>query len=304
MGKLLFAVAVWFLLAPTAHAETRFKLLLFSTPWCGDCIREVPEIGRQLKQKLGEAYGDLAVTLYAETGKKAAEPPTEEVAAEMGKAFGVEFATAADPWRWQTFRKYFPTAALGIPASVVLDREGNVLKACKPESCTPEELTNFIAEKIHELLPPHSLYLVGEAATIDTNGNWLASSVYLIHRKVIPFEKRVEIVSQELGADKKVIRRTTLMKVTGNDYVVTDPQGSYSGVGSWIGTPWRWQKWKYTVKFPSGGSLEGNDELLESSLKMRKRYFDKGGKLSHSISADFSLVSQKAYEILSAKLAP
>ena len=286
-----------------AQAETKLKLLLFSTPWCSDCKREVPELHRLLKANLGEAYGDLDVTLFAETGKKSTDKPTEESAAQMAKDFKVDFKTAVDPWRWQTFKKYFPTSSLGIPASVVLDLQGNVLKACKPEVCPAKEVADFVVAQMTKP-EPFSLYMVGEAANTDAEGKWTASSVYLIERRALPQEGRIQIESCELAPEKKNVRRTTLMKVTGNDYVVTDPAGSYQGTGSWEGKPWNWVTWKYAVKFPTGGNLEGNDELTATHLKMNKRYFDNGGKLLHTITGNFSLISQRAYQILKEQTCP
>lgn len=145
---------------------------------------------------------------------------------------------------------------------------------------------------------PYSIYMVGEAADTNAEGKWLGSSVYLIERRTLPQESRIQIESCELAASQKKLLRTTLMKVNGPDYVVTDPAGSYEGTGSWLGKPWHWETWKYAVKFPGGGSLEGNDELTATHLKMNKRYFDNGGKLLHTITGNFALISERAYQIL------
>jgi len=156
-----------------------------------------------------------------------------------------------------------------------------------------------------EEVAPHTLYLVGEVATTTAEGKWLDSSAYLIQRRVIPNENRIEILSFDVKANKSVTKRTTLMYVTGNTYVVTDLEGSYQGTGEWTGEPWHWKSWRYQVVFPGGkGRLEGEDHLSEHHLSMRKQYFDGTGKLTSIVTASFSKISQKAYELLAAKLWP
>ena len=153
------------------------------------------------------------------------------------------------------------------------------------------------------LVDPYSLYLIGEVKTTSADGTWLNSSATLIKRTAIPLESRVEILSLDLRKDNSVLERTTLMNVTGANYVVTDKEGSYTGTGAWFGEPWRWTNWRYAVTFPKGhGGLEGEDHLDANTLKMRKRYFDGEGKTTSRVSADFSMVSEKAYELLAAKL--
>ncbi len=148
-----------------------------------------------------------------------------------------------------------------------------------------------------------TLYLVGEMRTTSPTGALLESSFAVIKRRVIPAESRIEITSQELKADKSVVKRTTLMNVRGPEYVVTDPENSYKGTGAWFGKPWQWEHWKYEAKFANGfGGLEGDDHLSRHTLTIRKRYFDKAGKTTKLVHADMEMMSQQAYEILSAKL--
>ncbi len=155
------------------------------------------------------------------------------------------------------------------------------------------------------LVDPYSLFLIGEVKTTSPDGKWLSSSVSLIKRTAIPLESRIEIRSLDLQKDTSVTERTTLMNVTGSNYVVTDKEGSYSGTGAWIGEPWRWTNWRYQVTFPKEhGGLEGEDHLDAHTLKMRKRYFDNKGKTVSRVSADFTMISEKAYELLAAKIDP
>ncbi len=151
--------------------------------------------------------------------------------------------------------------------------------------------------------PETTLYLVGEMRTMTADGTPIESSFAVIRRRVIPAESRIEITSQEVKADESVVKRTTLMNVSGNEYIVTDPEKSYKGTGSWVGTPWNWESWKYEAKFAGDqGGLEGNDHLSRHTLTIRKRYFDKSGKTTRLVHADLEKISQRAYDILANKL--
>jgi hypothetical protein len=153
------------------------------------------------------------------------------------------------------------------------------------------------------LTDPYSIYLLGEVKTTAADGKWKSSIVSLIKRTALPLESRIEILSLELQKNKPVAEKITLMNVTGNTYVVTDKAGSYSGIGAWFGEPWRWTRWTYSVHFAEGrGGLEGEDHLDERTLKMRKRYYDGEGTTTNFVSADFSLITESAYELLAEKL--
>ena len=54
-------------------------------------------------------------------------------------------------------------------------------------------LAPAIGGQSEEAVAPHTLYLVGEVSTTNAEGKWLDSSVYLIQRRVIPNESRIEI---------------------------------------------------------------------------------------------------------------
>lgn len=129
--------------APVPVSE-KVSIVLFSTPWCEPCEHMLPAIDSKLNSDLGDSVDRVETSVFVVTGKKAAQPPTQEIADEYKKKLGVSFKMRPDPWKWTNYKKYFQTTALIVPAVVVLDGEGNALRAFDPGTFTADEVVAYL----------------------------------------------------------------------------------------------------------------------------------------------------------------
>lgn len=136
---------------PTPHKNDGKKsvtLMLWGAFWCANCKRELPEVQTQLKIRLGDDFENVKLQLWVPTGALPNEKPTIEVANQYRDKLKMEAEAFIDPWRWKTFRSYLKGVKTGMPAGVLLNENGEVLKIFIPGMTTfvPEEIVNSVAE--------------------------------------------------------------------------------------------------------------------------------------------------------------
>lgn len=113
---------------PTKNVE----LVLFSAPWCTKCKDKHPKIQEQIKAATVYAP-HIKFKLFVTTGALSNEPPTQQLAEDYNtNDLHIDGPAFADEWRWKTFRKLLPGTPMELPAAVLLDDAGNVLKAFPP----------------------------------------------------------------------------------------------------------------------------------------------------------------------------
>ena len=168
-------------------------------------------------------------------------------------------------------------------------------------------LAGFLGLTAPAAEPDRIEYLLGEVRTTSPAGQPRASHVYLVRRAIRPEAGRIEIRTTHLAADGHAGTHVAIMEVEsdGLRFALFDPEGTYRGRGEGTGVPWRWTSWRYRIEWTGGGGgLSGEDTLTPARLTMTKRYFDGGGQPTQTVSGDLVPITEKAYEILKAKIAP
>lgn len=123
------------------------SLYLFSAPWCVNCNSELPAINDQLKNLSSVQQAALSSVAYVVSGDQPSAPPTQQIADEYHQKLNVNFKFVADLPRYQEYRQFFSTG-YDIPAAVVLDKNGQVLKKFAPGTYRPEEVSNFVEAQL------------------------------------------------------------------------------------------------------------------------------------------------------------
>lgn len=123
--------------------STNVQLVMFSTPWCEPCEILLPQLDGQLKQQTSLAQ-HLKSQLFIVTGAKSSQPPTPEIAAQYKEKLKLSFETAADPWKWTTYKKYYGATGVRVPGAVVLTEDGTVLKTFPPGQFDAAEVVSYL----------------------------------------------------------------------------------------------------------------------------------------------------------------
>ena len=121
--------------APPPGAGDKVTLRLFGAPWCTDCKHDFPEIRDALAEELAKKDSRIYGELYITTANDANEAPNQAHSEAYRDFLKLPFAVVNDPWKWQTFKAQIQTDRR-LPAAVVMDKDGNVLKVFKPGKTT------------------------------------------------------------------------------------------------------------------------------------------------------------------------
>lgn len=130
------------------------QLVLFGAAWCTDCSADIPVIQQELKNKLGSRVESLALRMVVATDPRGKEPTAED-ADQYAAKLGFEGVTEPEVHvkrKWKTFGEYFPGIREGLPAGVLLDKDGNVITAFPPvsNSFQPTTVVTAAVEEVNK----------------------------------------------------------------------------------------------------------------------------------------------------------
>lgn len=112
--------------------ETKLILRIFGAPWCTNCKTDFPKINEALAKELAAG---VRGEIYVETGTSPSVAPTAEDAQSYRDRVATNFSPFADEWPWKQFRKQVQPERK-LPAAVVMDKDGNILKVFNPGPTT------------------------------------------------------------------------------------------------------------------------------------------------------------------------
>lgn len=96
-------------------------LYLFSAPWCEPCTEELRALDTMVRSDLSEAARSrLTVQVFVISASLPSKPPTEQVVADYQAKLGISFPMKGDPWKYTTYRQYYPDGGGAVPGAVLL----------------------------------------------------------------------------------------------------------------------------------------------------------------------------------------
>jgi hypothetical protein len=131
-------------MTPPQPVEDTVQVIIFSAPWCSMCRHEIlASHGQYSKQ--------IHFTVRVGTGANPAEKPDMFTVEQYRKDFPADIQLnmmfIPDDWPWQTYKKYF-SDNYALPAAVVIDSKGAVLKTFGPGFIQPD-LGNYLKKIVH-----------------------------------------------------------------------------------------------------------------------------------------------------------
>ena len=117
-----------------AANEGKVVMLSFWNEWCPHCKREMPKL-----QQMAEKYDDQGFVLITVT-KHTKSQTDEKVQAFLDKN-GITLPTAVEPKGYQSTKDY---GVSGVPAGVIIDRDGKIAWRNHPARLTEERLPQFL----------------------------------------------------------------------------------------------------------------------------------------------------------------
>jgi len=137
---------------PATQERKPTILILFGAGFCQDCKNQFPEIQQGIAKLSEKARDHLVVDLFLVAGDPASVKPTQEMAEAYAKAYYPGAIPFADR-DWGMFRNVMPQGEpLRVPAAVVADNSGNILKRWRAGSTTfvPSDIVGFVRGRIGE----------------------------------------------------------------------------------------------------------------------------------------------------------
>jgi len=116
-------------------AGDKVTLRLFGAPWCTECKHDFPILRDALASEFAKADSQIYGELYVPTGNDSLEPPSQVQTDAYRDFLKLPFTAINDPWKWQTFKAQVQDKR-ELPAAVIMDKNGVVLKVFKPGKTT------------------------------------------------------------------------------------------------------------------------------------------------------------------------
>jgi len=134
---------------PGPKDSKHVSLIIFGAPWCSHCKTDFPEINTLLKNELTGRKRSVNGVMYVPTGNSAGEKPTQEAANQYRDFLKLDFEARIDEWPWKNFKKYIQNKP-DLPAGIVFDEQGNVLKIFPPGKTTfvPQKIADFVKSQL------------------------------------------------------------------------------------------------------------------------------------------------------------
>lgn len=117
-----------------ASSKGQVVILNFWNEWCPHCRREIPKL-----QQMYEKFEDQGLVVIAVT--KHTKSQTDEKVQAFLDSNGVTFPCAVEPAGYKTTKDY---GVSGVPAGVVIDRDGNVVWRNHPARLTEQRLKEIL----------------------------------------------------------------------------------------------------------------------------------------------------------------
>jgi hypothetical protein len=151
---------------------------------------------------------------------------------------------------------------------------------------------------------PQVSYYLGESKMTMPDGKLLRTSLTLVKRVVNQKESRIEEHVLSV-TDKESRPFVTVLQVKDSKFTVSEKSKAFTGDGELVGEAWKWTGWKSVSKLANGaGTVTSEDKLTDQGLEAKKTFAGADGKVSLHFEEKLLPISQKTYEILSARLAP
>ncbi len=116
-------------------SELKVNLRLFGAPWCSTCKHDFPEICKGLAADFAATPLRIRGELYVPTGANPVDQPDLQTTIAYRDYEKLPFFAFNDEWPWKTFRAQVQKDRL-LPAAVVMDAEGKILRVFKPGPTT------------------------------------------------------------------------------------------------------------------------------------------------------------------------
>ena len=136
---------------PPAIEGKRTTLTVFGAGFCSKCKTQFPELSQSISTMSAAEKKILDVKMYLVAGEPSNVHPTQDLADQYKDAhFTVANSFPDLPWRWANFKINMPGARLEVPAAVVSDENGQIIKRfpAGETSFVPAEIFAFIQSRI------------------------------------------------------------------------------------------------------------------------------------------------------------
>lgn len=121
----------------------RTTLTVFGAGFCTKCKKQFPEINEALSRLTDKERALLDIRLFFVAGEPSSVRPTQGLAENYRDAYFPLAGAEPDlPWRWANFKVMLPGVKLDVPAAVVSDETGEIVKRF------PAGDTTFVAAEI------------------------------------------------------------------------------------------------------------------------------------------------------------
>ncbi len=185
----------------------------------------------------------------------------------------------------------------------IIDADGRIAYKGQPgpRGFLPAEA----ADSLQTLLSAERVdYYLGEVRMKLEDGGNAGTTLALIKRT--QNQGKGQITETVLTVDDRRGTKefTTLMKVTGSRFALSEAMGALTGSGELMGEPWKWTAWRYTaVLADNQGSVEGDDVLgPQGVLTVRKRLLGPDGKVRFTFMEEHRPITRASYELLRERL--
>lgn len=131
---------------PTQGSYSDRSLQYFAAPWCTECKEKISNLEGLLQSKHNDLSSHLERSVVMVTGELPSHRPTREITEKTKSEWRLEMAASEDMWKWKNYRTHFGAPALKLPALVVFDNKGIILKRFSQEEFSPEAIAKYLSE--------------------------------------------------------------------------------------------------------------------------------------------------------------
>jgi hypothetical protein len=138
----------------------------------------------------------------------------------------------------------------------------------------------------------------GTSEVRSPDGKQLETMRLLLRRTLDPTHDLItEQIAQKTSRPEEAPREYIMsLKVSGSQFVITEPVTGLAGGGELYGDPWQWSSWSSRAQLPDGSRLESAFVLNASGLKAEKRFFNSNGKITAMLIESYQPISPDAFE--------